>query len=252
MLLAEPDVHLFHTTGSYARAWSGMRWINGLMDLHGAGHWCLYVDPDELLVFPGVEESGLARLLDYMESRGHEAFRAFMLDMHGPTSGYRPDFPPGTDPLPLFPFFDTVHRRFGAVRCPYWQVTGGVRRRDGNVHNLTKTPIVRGGRGIRFLSSSHQTTPAAVSDVTGVLLHFKLAGAPAEWTDMALGDRSPGCIRRHRRDSFGDPSGDRDVPLIGATTVRYESSRQLMALGLIDCPVDYPVDGPPPGARHGD
>jgi len=249
-LLDQPDVHLFHTTDSYARAWSGMRWINQFVERFGAGHWCLYVDVDERLVFPGVEESGLPPLLRHMERKGHDALRAFMLDMHGPTSGYRPEYRSGMDPLPLYPYFDKTHHRYGAVRCPYWHVTGGIRRIDGNSHNLTKTPIIRGGGVIRFLSSSHQTTPATVSDVSGVLLHFKLAGGPDQWSETTIGDRLPGCIRRHQRDSLGVTSEDGDVPLVGESTVRYRSSRQLVDLGLIDCPADYPAPGSPEGAIH--
>ena len=39
-----------------------------------------------------------------------------------------------------------------------------------------KTPIVRAGRGIQFIASSHFTTPTLVADVTGALLHFKFLG----------------------------------------------------------------------------
>ena len=238
-LLGQPDVHLFPTSASYAAAMSGMRWINELVDRHGAGHWCLYVDVDELLVVPGIEDHGLRPLLDSMERRGQEALRAFMLDMHGPTADHRPECRPGDDPLPLFPWFDATHHPFGAVECPYRQMSGGIRRLAGSTCDLTKTPIIRGGRSIRFLSSSHRTTPGVLADVTGVLLHFKLAGAPAAWTMDAIGDRRPGCVRRHLADSMPGRRGDEARAFMGPSTVRYESSRQLLALGLLECPEDF-------------
>ena len=238
-LLGQPDVHLFPTSASYAAAMSGMRWINELVDRYGAGHWCLYVDVDELLVVPGIEDHGLRPLLDSMELRGQEALRAFMLDMHGPTADHRPECRPGDDPLPLFPLFDATHHPFGAVECPYRQMSGGIRRLAGTTCDLTKTPIIRGGRSIRFLSSSHRTTPGVLADVTGVLLHFKLAGAPATWTMDAIGDRRPGCVRRHLADSMPGRRGDEARAFMGPTTVRYESSRQLLALGLLECPEDF-------------
>lgn len=235
-LRAQADVHLFHTTDSYAAAMSGMRWVNELVERHGDGHWCLYVDVDEMLVVPGVEDHGLRPVLETMERRDQEGLRAFMLDMHGPTAGHRPECRVGDDPLPLFPFFDATHHWFGAVECPYRQMSGGVRRHAGTTCDLTKTPIIRGGRSIRFLSSSHRTTPVAIAEVTGALLHFKRAGAPARWTTETIGDRRPGCIRRHLADT-GTAGGEASDPgLIGPSTVRYESSRQLLALGLIECP----------------
>ena len=237
-LLGQDDVHVFHTTDSYAGATSGMRWINRFVERFGSGHWCLYVDVDEMLVVPGVEEHGLALLLRHMERRGDEACRGFMLDMHGPTIGHRPELRPGDDPLTLHPLFRAAYRRFGAVECPYWSWSGGVRGPGGSSYHLTKTPIVRGG-AVRFLMSSHQITPAAVCDATAVLLHFKLVGSPAQWTAEEIGDRLPGCVRRHLYGSIVRRGEDGDVSLVDAFTTTYESSRQLVSLGLIDCPPEF-------------
>ena len=251
-LLEQDDVHVFHTADSYARSSSGMRWINHFVERFGAGHWCLYVDVDEMLVVPGVEEHGLAPLLRHMERRGDEVCRGFMLDMHGPTIGHRPELRPGDDPLAHYPLFRAAYRRSGAVECPYWRWGGGVREPGGSIYHLTKTPIVRGGGAVRFLMSSHQTTPAAVSDATAVLLHFKLAGAPVEWTAAEIGDRLPGCVRRHLYGPIVRQGEEGDFSLVDASTTTYESSRQLISLGLMDCPQDFcpGIDGSPGGVRR--
>ena len=251
-LRAQPDVHLFPTADSYAAAMSGMRWINDLVERFGAGHWCLYVDVDEQLVFPGSEEHGLRPLLEYMDSRGHEALRAFMLDMHGATPDDRPEGRPGDDPLDLLPYFDATYHGFGAVECPYRQMSGGIRRLAGTTFDMTKTPIIRGGRSIRFLSSSHQTTPCAVTDVTGALLHFKRAGAPAQWTADTIGDRRPGCVRRHLAESRAVVAGGTDAGWTSPSTMRYESSRQLLGLGLIECPQEFAASLSRGEASHND
>lgn len=240
-LLAQDDVHVFRTTDSYAASWSGMRWINHFVERFGVGHWCLYVDVDEMLVVPGVEDHGLSPLLRRMERRGDEVCRGFMIDMHGPTVGHRAEFRPGDDPLALLPLFRAAYRCDAAVECPYWSWSGGVRGPSGSIFHLTKTPIVRGG-AVRFLSSSHQTTPAAVSDTSAALLHFKLAGAPVRWTEAEIGDRLPGCVRRHLYGSIAQGGDGEDVSLVDAFTMEYESSRQLVSLGLIECPPDFFAD----------
>jgi hypothetical protein len=246
-LLQQPDVHVLRTEGSYAKAESGMRWVNQLVERFGADHWCLYVDADEMLVFPGMEEVGLRHLLDAMNDRGEEAVCAFMLDMHGPTVLYRPDCRPGEDLLQLYPWFENAYSLAGAVRCPYRQMSGGMQRFFRSSWNLTKTPVIRGGRSIRFLSSSHEVTPAAVSTVTGVLLHFKVAGELSQWDQRGIGDRMPLCTRRHLQYARELAALDADVSLIGPATVRYETSRQLIELGLIACPAGFLATTAAPG-----
>ena len=60
LLLAQPDVHLYLTTDSYAAFGGGMRWLNELLALHGPGAWTLTVDVDELLAYPHAEQAGRA------------------------------------------------------------------------------------------------------------------------------------------------------------------------------------------------
>ena len=60
-LLAQgPDVHLFHTTASFAASGGGMRWTNRLLDEYGSGAWCLAVDADEVLVYPSLRDRSTA------------------------------------------------------------------------------------------------------------------------------------------------------------------------------------------------
>ena len=54
-LREQPDVILYRSHDSFQLSSSGMRWINTLVERHGAGGWCLYVDADEMFVYPGWE-----------------------------------------------------------------------------------------------------------------------------------------------------------------------------------------------------
>lgn len=97
-----------------------------------------------------------------------------------------------------------------------------------------QTPLLRCGRGIQFLASSHVTTPARVADLTAASLHFKFLGnfreRLAEKAQRRQYSNSAKNINQlHRTVSAGPASGT----LAGPKTLRYSDSRQLLALGLI-------------------
>jgi|GEM_PF-1005512 len=232
-LLKQKDVHVFYTKQSYAISCSGMQWINHLVEKYGSNAWCMYVDVDEALVFPDSENKSLKDLSAYMEHRGHEVMYAFMLDMYAPGENPIPIDDEYTGFLQDYPLFENQYNRINSNYCPYIHTTGGIRRRFNIYENQTKTPIISGGRGIKFLMSSHQITPAKLSDVTGVLLHYKLVGNYKQIfsQDMELNMRTPKCRRRHWAylQEADATSPDRDTENV----VHYKSSQQLVDLGLI-------------------
>jgi len=238
LLLQQPDVHLFWTDESYAKSCSGMRWVNHLVEQYGDQNWCLYVDVDEALVFPGLEQSNLKKLSRYMTQRGQEALPAFMLDMFAdhevplPPDGIERDF------ITHYPLFDNNYQRVPSTYCPYTCTFGGVRQRFTSRENLTKTPLIRGGRGIKFLLSSHCITPAVLSDVTGAVLHFKLAGDYRKIfkEDIDSGTRIPVCKRRHLGYLQQLEKPQNQQLSLNPDTLRYRSSEQLVELDLIQAP----------------
>jgi hypothetical protein len=239
-LQEQPDVHLFWTDDSFYTTGSGLRWINHLVSEYGAGHWCVLADSDEALVVPGVETHGLAPVLQRMEQKGHEALSVFLLDMYPETVAEFASFPSSGDLLDHSPYFETGLRYFDNPICPYRFVKGGVRERlFGGVEVLEKVAIIRGGGGIRFLHP-HAITPAAVSDVTGVYLHFCLVQKPqlvnAEeqiTSDRRIGDRSGASRRRYARYHRVLSTLDRDACILCADSKRYIDSDQLVELGLM-------------------
>lgn len=237
----QKDVHVFWTNQSYAKAYSGMQWVNGLVEQYGSDGWCLYVDVDEALIFPGIEKRSLRGLTRYLADKGQEAMYAFMLDMYAPGlqsqakeenySGFMEDYP----------LFDNQYFWINSIYCPYKYTAGGIRRRFRLFENQTKTPIIRGGRGIKFLMSSHQITPAKLSDVTGVLLHYKLAGDfEREFArDLVVNTRMPNCKRRHWGYIQALQNLTPEDSLEGEHAVSYQSSQQLVDLGLIKTSSDF-------------
>lgn len=134
-LIEQPDCHVFHTSGSYSEAASGVKWSNALLNSFGTGHWCLIVDADELFVYPHCETLTLGRLSEFLDTENSEAVFTFMLDMYpqGSLSGAHctPD-KPFFEICPLFDrdykFVRRLHLR-GAAPFPPYEVIGGPRAR---------------------------------------------------------------------------------------------------------------------------
>src|SRR5450432_4038045 len=82
LLAKEPDVHVFRTDGSFRAASGGTDWLNALLAQFGVGHWCVTVDVDELLYYPGSENVGLRALTDYLDAHEYQAMGCLLLDMY--------------------------------------------------------------------------------------------------------------------------------------------------------------------------
>src|SRR5690349_14650304 len=64
-LADQPGVHLYRPSNRYDEASSGIEWLNALLAQFGTGRWCVTVDIDELLAYPGSEHSSLRTLTQY-------------------------------------------------------------------------------------------------------------------------------------------------------------------------------------------
>jgi glycosyltransferase involved in cell wall biosynthesis len=129
-LLEQPDTRVFRTTQPFREAQGGTAWLNALLSEFGVGRWCVPVDIDELLVFPGSEVSSLRVLTDYFDRRSYQALACMLLDMYpdGPLNqvAYRP----GDDLLDVAFYFDPApYTRSTASQCPWFLLVGGVRER---------------------------------------------------------------------------------------------------------------------------
>jgi hypothetical protein len=246
LLRAAPDVSFWTTGQSYRAARFGMDWVAALMRRHAAGHWCVTVDADELLVYPGHEEEPLPDFTRRLDAAGVGFMAALMLDLYprGPLS--QAHCPPGTNPAEVLCWFDADgydwerQPRFGNI-----SVRGGVRRRAFFARaphlapHLHKTPLVRWRRGYVYASSTHLLLPrrlnagfdARLGWPTGVLLHSKFA---ADAIPRAIAEKARGEHFTHpdRYDGYYDAIAA-DPVLWTPASARLEGPGVLEAAGLM-------------------
>ena len=179
-LAAQPDVRLFRTSNRYGDASSGTAWLNALLAQFGVGGWCLTVDIDELLVFPGSENTSLRTFTTYLDRQGIDALACLLLDLYpaGPLEDCA--YTAGDDLLKASPFFDIGPYSSSPGRvCPAVEITGGVRERvfypefrtrgigarlyEAMFHNLVyRTAAIRERRWLR---ARRPPTPPLLSKV---------------------------------------------------------------------------------------
>lgn len=130
-LLAQPDCHVFGAPDSFREANCGMDWINALVERLPQGSWCLFIDADELLVYPFSETLRLSRFCAFLDATGSEGVETLMLDMYSRGPVRQAHYIAGTSFLEVCPHFDRVYkrrRRLGSGHAPV-EIVGGPRLR---------------------------------------------------------------------------------------------------------------------------
>ncbi|MFO1046545.1 MAG: tetratricopeptide repeat protein [Geminicoccaceae bacterium] len=239
LLAQRQDIHVFRTEASFAAAGAGMRWINRLLDEHGCGAWCLTIDADEALVYPGAERVRLPELAAYLDGTGAESMAAPMLDLYADAPLDSVRYQPGQSLIEAFPWFDgSGYVRRDSNDFPYFRLHGGARARLFHDHAgagpvLQKVPLIRWRKDIKYTSSKHTAFPCRLADVSGVLLHFKYLPQFADQVraEVRRGQHYLGAreYRTYQRRL------DEGTPLspAGPESRRYRDSRQLVELGLM-------------------
>lgn len=254
-LAEQQDVQLFTTDEPYSFSGFGLHWIHDLIDRYGKDHWCIHVDCDEFLVTPECERYGLLPLLQYMEKNQQYIFRAFMLDMYPARLRDCISWHGQQAPEEVCPYFDDTHVATAHHWAPFVDIRGGFRARilgdgSGPGDRLTKTPIIKGGRGIRYLSSTHELTPDSISDVTGALLHYNFIGdfKTKVSQNIERGEHHQNAMqyKLYNRWLANTPA---DQDLRTKDSVRFRSSEQLVELGLISTSHSFKSFCRPPSYR---
>jgi len=244
-LLAQDDVSLFFTKGSYADSECGLLWVNELLDRFADGHWSLTLDADELLVYPACELVALRPLTMYLESVGADALITMLLDMYSDRPIRSTSYAAGRPFLEACPFFDSDS--YSGLPSDPVPVRGGPRERafwrdhdwDYPSPFLVKTPLVKWRRGRVYEASTHQISDIKPAELSGALLHFKFFG---DFPARAV-------LESERKEHFAGArqyvtyshvlGGNPDLTLFHDRSVRYLESLQLVHLGLLRMPEHY-------------
>ncbi len=180
-----PDVQVVDMPqSSFKAAKHGVDWLNALRQERARGSWCLFVDADEMLVYPGFPEIPLTVLLERMGMLGQRCLVAPMLDMFNAADLFEAELGDGLSPLDLWPhYMGRALRVTPAETFPYVGFRGGARteffgdaleaRTGRNSPNLRKIPVLFAESGEEYVTV-HSTVELAPATFTCALLHFKV------------------------------------------------------------------------------
>ncbi|MEM1384323.1 MAG: glycosyltransferase family 2 protein [Pseudomonadota bacterium] len=246
-LADEADVSLWHTESSYARARFGADWATWLAGRYCHGRWVLWVDADELLIYPHHLSRCLNALTEHLAQKGRISMGALLLDLYGRQAAPLTHCPPGTDPTDVAPWFDAHNyvvdwnARYDAL----W-VQGGPRMRaffaDAPEASpaLNKIPLVHWRRSFVFGSATHRLLPRRLNRVydrggesrlSGVLLHPKFLSTLGPKISEELARREHYCGGSEYRAYAA--AGDRVALWTPQSTQLAGDWRQLSAAGLM-------------------
>ena len=243
-MLAQPDCHCFHAEGSsFASNVYPPNWTNTLLNVFGHGHWCMNMDADELLVYPGSEKVCLKTLCAYLDETGAQAMIAPLLDMYSDGPITEAQYTDGQSFIDAAPYFDSTP---GLMRAnpgcyPAQLMFGGVRERvfwqgpfkKTNPPCLTKVPLVRWQRGMEFIAAQHTLSAVRFADVRGALLHFKFLTDFGARTSTEL-ERNDGVQEKSLQEREAYAIALRRSPklsLMSEGSARYRGTQQLVELG---------------------
>jgi glycosyltransferase involved in cell wall biosynthesis len=246
-LLAQPDVHLWATSDSYAAARCGTDWLLALMADHGGDGWRLVIDADELFVYPGYERRSIGELCRSLDSEGAEALLAVMVDVYSDRPITETTYRIGDDPLSVCPWFDC--QPWTVMKDAFWghqshpSFFGGARQRVfgapagvevDTYYTVNKVPLFRGKSTLRPSSGFHWIDGARISVGRAALLHWKyVAGFATDARHEAVrGEHWAGASQYQRYAAALDAT-----PALSMydpeCSVRFVDSEQLGRLGIL-------------------
>lgn len=246
-LCGEPDVHVFSTNSSYAESNYGVAWANELLNAFGNGHWTLTIDADEQFIFPHFERIALPQFCGFLDSIGAEAVPCLLLDMYPGVAIRDATHDPARPLLETCNYFDRAPYQMRRTnRCPYFEISGGVRERmfvqnQAQFHppSISKVPLVRWKPGMQFLSSTHHLNDTKLAPILATLLHFKFLSDfhQRAQTEVARGEHYENA--REYRVYVQMCRENEGATLRCGRSLKFKDSTQLVGLGLMTSPKPY-------------
>lgn len=244
-LSAQPDVCLFRTDEPYSASNCGVTWTNSILDEYLTGNWVLILDADEHFIYPGYENRSLFDLASWLEAEGTDAIVAPMLDMYAEQPISQTDYESGQSLLETCPYFDgkgyvtapaangkPVLSRGGPRHRLFWE------NKDRKFPSpyLTKIPFVRWSDGHTLTASTHILNKAVPSQITGLLLHFKLLQDFRESAESESG-RAEHFMGARQYQAYHDIlSTEPELRAYWSGSTRFRDSNQLVELGYMHAP----------------
>jgi hypothetical protein len=240
-LLQQSDVTLLASDAPYKHYENTFK--RYLCDKFARERWCLFVDVDELLAYPGMDRKSLADLVHFTKEQGFDAVVNQMLDLFadGPMSG----MPDGAD-LDLrevcrfYEIQDIERARYAphettVVPDNVKMHSGGIRKRVfGTDNGLTKVSLFFNGNGLAPFHAWHHARNARVADFTVALLHFPFNRQYRDKVVEAAASGRYGWLTTDEYRSYAAIMRDNPgLSLRSAASREYLGAEQLVAEGFL-------------------
>ncbi len=196
---------------------------------------------------PQYETFRLPHLVEHLDNEGAQAMKAPLLDMYSDKAISDTAYLAGNSFVEACPYFDGDAYKNKDLDPDGFKVTGARHRlfwqdRDRNYSSpyLPKFPLIKWQDGIALEASTHVLHNVKLAQATGVLLHFKF------FQDFAVRAK----LEANRKEHFADAqqyvaysevlSSQSNLSAFYEGSVHYENSTQLVRLGFMRMPKDFP------------
>jgi hypothetical protein len=232
-------VHLFQTFETFENY---NNWTEVLLQKYGRNCWSLLVDSDEILRYPHADEISIKDLCRFLDKQGHTSLPCILLDMYANGPIGLNEYEPGQNPLTVCPYFDPqfktrevkwINQRT-QEKFTFTMFTGNLRQRVFQAEpNLSKFPLFRYGPGVYPAPGRHAIDGTVVSDVQGLVFHFKyLYDFASRAFEEASREQHAGKAALYKQYA-AKVEADPDLNLYTSESVKYTSDRQLLDLDLM-------------------
>lgn len=168
------NVLLYFTKHSYRKSRFGMEWINALISEYKTNNWKLVVDIDELFVYYNYENISIHEYSKQLESENYDMASGTMIDMIPINKNINEDKSINFDDCNYF------YNSFFFINNylpPYTITKGGLYNSisPSFLLHISKCPFFK-SNDLKFLVSTHYSTPLKTKINGCCLLHYKYIG----------------------------------------------------------------------------